>query len=143
MTLATDIATKFITQHEGCKLEAYLDLAGVATIGHGATGKDIFLGVTWTQEQADADLKARVEQTEKAVRLLVKVPVSENAIAALTSFAYNLGVNALARSMLLECLNDKSEIMAAVEFVRWRHAGKVAVKGLLIRRLEEALLFLK
>ncbi len=135
-------AAQFIRQHEGCKLTAYADTGGVFTCGWGATGPDIHPGTTWTQAQADARLEQDVERFERAVDELVKVPITDNQRAALTSFAFNLGAHALAGSTLLRKLNAGDMVGAAAEFQKWDRAGGKEVPGLLKRRQEESAIFL-
>ena len=52
-----------IKKFEGCKLEAYLCAAGVPTIAWGRT-KDVKMGDTCTQEEADAWLDEELEEYE-------------------------------------------------------------------------------
>jgi len=61
----------------------------------------------------------------------------------LISFVFNLGERALAGSTLLARVNDGRFLDATREFLRFDHAAEVESKGLLIRRLDEASLFLK
>lgn len=136
-------ALAFIKAHEGCSLKAYQDSGGIWTIGYGATGPDVHPDVIWSQDQADKRLEADVAKSRAAVLRNVRVALTEGQEAALTSFVFNLGEGALASSHLLEHVNARDFIGAAKEFIRWDHVGTDEVKGLLIRRMEEALLFLK
>ena len=55
-TLALAHAVSLVKEFEGCRLEAYPDPGSGGdpiTIGWGATGPGIRMGVTWTQQQAD------------------------------------------------------------------------------------------
>lgn len=137
------IAVDFIKAHEGCKLTAYQDQGKVWTIGWGATGSDIVAGLVWTQEQADARLGTDLAKCEVAVIKLLNKRLPDRALAALDSFCYNLGSGALASSHLLQCINNGDYIGAAKAFIVWDHIGQTEIKGLLIRRLEEAALFLR
>lgn len=137
------IALDFIKQHEGCKLSAYKDQAGVWTIGYGSTGASVVSGLIWTQEQADERLASDLSAFEVGVRKLLKRPLSDKPCAALISFAYNLGLGALSGSHLLQCVNSGDDVGAAKAFLVWDHIGQQEVKGLLIRRLEEAALYLR
>ena len=137
------LAFSIVKKHEGCRLEAYRDVGGVWTIGYGCTGPAVREGLVWSQEQADMHLKADLNVAEAAVRRHLNMPLPDHAIAALTSFVFNLGEGAFARSLLRQFVNDRNLLAAAKEFVRWDHVGREEIKGLLIRRLEEALLFLK
>jgi lysozyme len=137
------IALAFIKAHEGCRLIAYPDTGGTWTIGYGATGKDIIKGVTWTQEEADARLERDVDLFEAAVRRHVATSLSDRQMAALISFTFNLGEASLRDSTLLVKLNQGDLLGAAKEFPRWDHDNGREVKGVLIRRFEEAALFLR
>lgn len=130
-----------IKSFEGCKLKAYKDLAGIWTIGYGHTGPDSVPGRSISQVEADELLLCDLSQFETSVRRLVKVPVTDNQLAALVSFAYNLGSNSLAQSTLLRCLNRGNYQDAAAEFEKWSKAGGVVVAGLLRRRKAERALF--
>lgn len=138
------IAIDFIKSHEGCKLTAYQDAGKVWTCGWGSTGPDIQSGTVWARQQADFRLEVDVAKTDVAVRkLLRRNSMSDQSVAALISFAYNLGTGALASSHLLQCLNNGDDTGAAKAFLAWCHVGTLEVKGLLIRRMEEATMYLK
>ena len=132
-----------IQQFEGCKLTAYLCPAGVWTIGWGSTGIGISKGVTWTQAEADERYKKDMGVFKTGVKKLVTVPINNNQIEALTSFAYNLGLGALKGSTLLKYLNAGNYQAAANQFLRWDKAGGKVLSGLTRRRTAERNLFLK
>jgi lysozyme len=88
-------------------------------------------------------LATDLQQVDDAVTKLKKRLLSDQQLAALISFAFNLGADALAGSTLLQKVNDCDFIGAAHEFPKWDHAGGTELRGLLIRRFEEAALFLK
>ena len=71
-----------IKKFEGCKLEAYLCAAGVPTIAWGRT-KDVKMGDTCTQEEADAWLDEELEEYEAYVDKAVKVELKQNQYDAL------------------------------------------------------------
>ncbi len=140
---AISIAADFVKSHEGCRLTAYQDSVGIWTIGYGHTGREVHEGLVWTQEQADAALDEDLSEAAKDVTRLKTRLLSDEQMAALISFVFNLGVASFAKSTLLTCVNDCRWMDAAKEFIRWDHAGGIELRGLLIRRLEEAALFLK
>ena len=141
---ALDIAADFIRKHEGCILTAYRDQGGVWTIGYGATGADVTEGTVWTLEQAENRLQSDCAKVCTGVAKLVIVQLTDKQSAAIISFAFNLGVSALAHSTLLTLLNQRDFMSTAQEFIRWCRVGShEKVKGLLIRRLHEAALFLE
>ena len=132
-----------IQQFEGCKLTAYLCPAGVWTIGWGSTGIGVSKGVTWTQAEADERYKKDIGVFKTGVKKLVTVPINNNQLEALTSFAYNLGLGALKGSTLLKYLNAGNYQAAANQFLRWDKAGGKVLSGLTRRRTAERNLFLK
>jgi len=146
MDNAVTLAAGLIKEYEGCRLRAYLCPAGVPTIGWGATGPDIRLGMKWTQAKADARLAQDIARTMAQVTALVTVPLDDHQRAALTSFAYNVGIGSLKGSTLLRKLNSGDHHGAAGEFAKWSKATvngrKVTLAGLVRRRAAEAAMFL-
>lgn len=137
-----DAGVELIKEFEGCRLKAYLCPAGVPTIGYGATGPDIRLGMTWTQEQADDRLAEDIHQFAAAVDEALQVDCSDNEFAAMVSLAFNIGAGAFERSTLLRMVNTGDFAGAAHQFVRWSKAGGRTLPGLLRRREAERDLFL-
>lgn len=141
---ALTLAGAFVRAHESCRLTAYPDSGfGLWTIGWGHAGEGVHEGLTWSQIQADAQLMADLKIASDAVTRCAKNPLTESQMAALISFVFNLGEGALRGSALLTLVNDGRFMDAAKEFLRFDHAGGTESKGLLIRRLDEAALFLK
>lgn len=132
----------FIKGKEELRLSAYDDGGGVWTIGWGHT-KDVRKGDVCTEDQALAWLHEDLAPAEAAVARLVKVELTQSMYDALVSFVFNVGVKAFADSLLLEFLNKKDFWKIPEQLCRWRHDGGKPVRGLLIRRLEEGLLFMK
>lgn len=142
-------ASKLIAQFEGLRLKAYKDTGGIWTIGYGST-KDPYTGISVkesdviSKETALDWLNKDIGQRQIAIRKLLKVPVTGNQLAALTSLAYNIGLGAFQRSTLLRLLNQKAPIKdVADQFLRWNKVNNVEVKGLTNRRILERELFLK
>lgn len=141
-------AEKIIAQFEGLRLKAYKDTAGVWTIGYGTTknpdtGQKIKEGDTITKAKALDWLKKDTAAFKAGVEKLVKVPVNDNQLAALTSLAYNIGLTAFGRSTLLRYLNSNvAKEQVAAQFLRWNRSGGQIVRGLTIRRKLESDLFL-
>ncbi len=139
-----DVAVELIKKFEGLELTAYPDPGTGGdpwTIGWGATGPGIKKGVTWTREQADRRLEQDVKNFADGVAAVVKVATNQNQMGALISFAYNVGLSALAGSTLLRKLNAGDYEGAKGQFARWNRAGGRVLAGLTRRRSAEAAKF--
>ena len=126
--------------YEGLRLQAYLCPAGIPTIGYGHT-KNVKLGMTCTQQQADEWLENDFFLAKTDVKAVVKVPLTWNQLDALASFVFNLGVRKLIQSTLLKKLNTGDYTGAAQEFDKWVYGGGVKLPGLIKRRAAERKLF--
>ncbi|AWI60334.1 hypothetical protein AB395_00005157 (plasmid) [Sinorhizobium fredii CCBAU 45436] len=73
--------------------------------------------------------KADLAEFEKGVAKLVKVKLTDDQFGALVSFAYNLGVGALASSTLLKRINGEAPV-ADIERA-WLQWNKARVSGVL------------
>lgn len=147
----SNIHAALIKRFEGCRLQAYPDPASPLargegtdgrpwTVGYGCTGPGIGSGTVWTQEQADQQLEHRLTSVEESVRALVKVPLTDDQLAALCSFEWNTG--ALHCSTLLRLLNEGDYLSAAGQFLRWNKAQGRVLPGLVTRREAELDLFI-
>ncbi len=125
---------------EGCMLKAYRCPAGVLTIGYGSTGPHVREGMTITREQADQLLFNDLRRFEQAVEKLCPV-TTDNQFAALVSFAFNLGEDALRKSTLRKLHNLADYCCAQKQFARWNKAGGKVLPGLVKRRNLEAELY--
>lgn len=143
---ASNRVQEFIKRHEQLRLTAYLCPAGVPTIGWGST-KGVAMGMTITQEQAQARFDSDLAAAESAVEKLVDVPLTQGQFDALVSFVFNVGAANLAKSTLLRLLNDGRPAAASAQFPLWCHArdpksGKlVSLPGLVKRRADEKAMF--
>ena len=143
----------FIKNFEGERLKSYRDTGNIWTIGFGSTynhdaKRKVQEGDIIDKETALRWLRLDAGKFATGVKKLVKVPINQNQLDSLTSFAYNLGLGALQTSTLLRKLNagaPKDEV--AAEFLRWNKdrntAGVlVVIPGLTKRREAEKELFL-
>ena len=77
------------------------------------------------------------------VQSIVKVPVTDNQLLALSSLSYNIGGNALKNSTLLRLLNEGyNKNIVANEFDKWVFVAGQKSEGLIKRRQAEKQLFL-
>jgi lysozyme len=95
------------------------------------------------KETAKQWLLKEAQKDYSFVQSIVKVPVSNNQLIALSSFSYNEGRGALQSSTLLKLLNAGYNFFAvANEFDKWVYSdGKISI-GLQNRRNAEKKLFL-
>lgn len=132
---AIDLAKQF----EGCKLQAYQDLAGVWTIGWGHVGNDVYPGLTWTQAQADDALLHDINAA-RALLEMYSPNLANGTLDALTDFVFNLGIGNYRTSTLCKCVNAQDWPGARAQIVTWDHSNGMVVPGLLRRREAEAAL---
>lgn len=138
-----------ITKWEGLRLKPYLCSAGVATIGYGSTRYENGKGVKLTdpqitKERANELFELTIDKYEKAVFTLGPDELTQNQFNALVSFAYNLGVTALANSTLMRKVNaNLNDPTIAAEFRKWVNAGGKKVEGLVNRREDEIKMYFK
>jgi len=136
-----------IKSFEGLSLKPYLCSAKVPTIGYGNTfyennKKVLMSDPPITKQRAEELLQLNADRFARKVMNLVKKPITQNQLNALTSFAYNVGSGALASSTLLKKVNvNPNDITIRNEFLRWNKANGVALKGLTNRRIKEADLY--
>ncbi len=136
-----------IKHYEGFSPTPYLDPIGIPTIGYGSIWGLDRARVSMAHEEISEDdgeilLARMLHQTERAVRRLVGVPLSDHQFSALVSFTYNLGSGNLQRSTLRMKANRGDMAGAADEFPKWRRAGGRILKGLVRRRAAERRLWL-
>ena len=150
---------EIIARWEGCLrkiaqnlYKAYLCPAGVPTIGRGTTWyNDRGVKVKLSDppinlEECDRLLAYDIKvKYSPAVRRAVKPGrfQSENQYSACVSFAYNVGEHGFAKSTLCWLINQGRYQDAANEFNRWTRGGGRVLPGLVNRRRDERLLFLK
>lgn len=133
---------RLIREFEGLKLEAYLCPAGVPTIGYGATGPDIKLGMKWTIRQAEERLQADVGRfAEGVAKAIGTAETSQFQFDACVSFAFNVGLEAFRKSTLLKRHKEGLCGAAAEQFGKWVFARGKKLPGLVRRRQAEAELY--
>lgn len=142
-------ALRLIREFEGCRLEAYKCPAGVWTIGWGTTrlmDAPVRNGDKISQALADELLQNEVEHLF-GPGVLQLLPMAKQwkpeQIAAIVSFAYNMGLGALEESTLRKRLLAGEEAckVAQEELPKWVHAGEAVLAGLVRRREAEVALF--
>ena len=127
----------FIKQWEGLRLDAYKCSASVWTIGYGhtATAKQ---GMKISQVEAERLLYQDLALFEAEVSRAVDVKLSDNQFAALVSWTYNVGAQAMRTSTLVRKLNQGNYAAVPGELARWNKVDGRVNKGLSNRRAAEA-----
>lgn len=131
-----------VTQQEGIRFNAYLDIAGIPTICVGSTS-NVKIGMRASQAECTRRLRTDMNYAEHSVRKCVRVPITQNQYDALASLVFNIGGSAFCNSALVRKLNSSDYSGAAREFPRWSYAAGKYSEGLNKRRLAEQAVFLK
>lgn len=141
----------FIKSFEKCKLVAYMPTKNDRpTLGWGSTGRDIKMGMTWTQEQADARFDRDLAMFAAGVEHLIGgAPTNQAQFDAMVSFAYNVGLDddgdgvaeGFGDSTLLKKHKSGDFKGAADQFKFWNKQKGVVLAGLTRRRGGEAAMY--
>jgi lysozyme len=137
-------AFELVKKFEGFSEKAYLCPAGVITIGYGFTrvnGKFLELGDKIDLVKATGLLFQELEKTSKEVDSLIDVSLNPQQLGALTSFVFNIGINAFRDSTLRKRLNKKDYASVRSELLRWDKVNGKPLLGLTNRRKAEIELF--
>jgi len=141
-----------IKKHEGFAPKVYLCPAGKPTIGYGHVVKPSERFGTLDAAQANLLLSADLRVYEIYLNGVLapsrlKAPINQNQFDACVSFCYNLGMGNFDSSALRKKIQAGDFDGAAAEFAKWKFATvngkKVALPGLLTRRLAECALFME
>lgn len=135
-----------IREFEGCRLEAYRDQAGVATIGYGHT-QGVLMGQKIDQPTADQFFDRDISDFAMRVKARLTREPAQPQFDAMTSLAFNVGVQAFKGSTVCRQFNAGDDIAAANAFGLWnkiRVGGKlVESPGLTHRRAAEKAAYLE
>lgn len=130
-----------IRSFESCRLTAYRDVGGLPTIGWGHRDATTAIDQTCTQLQADAWLFDDVQNVCNQLTQVIKVPVTENQFAAMTSLTYNLGIGRIRDSLTMKLLNQKNYAVVPNHMLLWNKVNGVMSNGLIRRRKAEVQLW--
>lgn len=143
---AIQLATSLCVLFEGVSLCPYICPAGVPTIAVGATHYRDGTMVTLkdpsvTKEQALSLLNwmLRAEYMPAVIRLCPGIDTPSR-LAAITDFAFNLGIARLRASTLRHRVNAGDWGGAKAECMKWTRGGGRVLPGLVKRRSTEAAL---
>jgi lysozyme len=141
MRRINDEGLALIKRWEGFRAKAYLDTAGIWTVGYGHTSDQhlkVTKGTTVTEARAEELLRLDLAEAEVAVERLVTDPLTDGQFAALVSFVFNVGAGAFAKSTLLKRLNAGDYDAVPAQLQRWVNSGGRKTDGLVNRRAAEA-----
>ena len=126
-----------LMEFEGLRLTAYKDAAGVPTIGYGHT-HNVRMGDRISAWYAKDLLTEDIAYFEEKV-LEVYRPQTEAQLDALVSLAFNIGIEKLKDSMLLQLIRKgASKAQIKQEWKKWVYADGKKLRGLEKRREWEA-----
>jgi lysozyme len=144
---------KYLRRKEGERLSVYRCIAGVPTIGVGATSYPDGRKVTMrdqpiTKERMDEMLGIEIGRYVDTVLEIVDHECTTMQLVALVMLAYNIGLNALRTSTLIK-LHKKGQYSAAAnafrmwdQFTNPATGKKEQSPALLARRIQEAAIYL-
>ncbi|RIY34493.1 hypothetical protein CKF54_00415 [Psittacicella hinzii] len=152
---ALKIAIKYIARFEGFKSKVYLDPIGIPTVGYGFTDKKLIElyskpGMSMSKHEANQYLEK--EYLPRMVQALKKYldfnTLNHFQLAAIYSFVYNFGISKFLNYTLYRKIksspNDQG-INDLFDMYVWGTdrvtKQRVKLKGLVIRRQEERLLY--
>jgi lysozyme len=120
----------------------YICPAGFTTIGYGHLCKPNHPPITAAEAETylAQDLQTAVNATLKYCPILTTE--SENRLAAIVDFTFNLGAGRLQTSTLRHRINQRDWKAAATELRKWIYGGGKKLPGLVARREAEIRLFL-
>lgn len=136
-----------IKKWEGFRSKPYLCPAGVPTIGYGSTRYDNGKRVNTfdreiTEKRAEELLLNTLSQFELAIDAYCRDEITQNQFDALVSLCYNIGAGNFKSSTLLKLVNNNpNDPKIRDAFMLWCYAAKIKLKGLEMRRQEEADLY--
>jgi lysozyme len=139
----TEKGRQYLLTSEGVRSKAYVDEAGLLTIGigHLLTAEEIKSGVihigTEAVEYSKGLTEAQIYQLldqdclpkERIINSVVKVDLTDHQRDALVSFAFNIGIHAFETSTLVRLLNQGDYNSVPAQMRRW---NKVHVDGELV-----------
>lgn len=133
-------AYELIKQFEGLRLEAYLCLAGIWTIGYGHTSgvsPNSFITIQEADEYLHRDVAAIEMQLNK-----LNLSLRQCQWDAIVSFVFNIGIGNFKASTLLAKIRINPDDNSIIdEFLRWVYANGKVMRGLQKRRLTEMKLY--
>ena len=144
---AVDLAATLCRRFEGFRAKPYICPAGYPTIGYGTVWKPDGTRVTMNDAPVSVELanewlvsELRTNYMAGVLKASPRLIANPRALAAMTDFAYNLGVARYRASTLRKRVNEGDFEGAKVELQKWIRGGGKVLPGLVRRRQAEAAL---
>lgn len=144
---AVDLAATLCRRFEGFRAKPYICPAGYPTIGYGTVWKPDGTRVTMGDAPVSVELanewlvsELRNNYMAGVLKASPRLIANPRALAAMTDFAYNLGVARYRASTLRKRVNEDDFEGAKVELQKWVRGGGKVLAGLVRRRQAEAAL---
>lgn len=143
----SEVGLALIKHYEGFYSNPYKCPAGRWTVGYGhLIGNGINLPDNWNRhfsvEEINDLLKRDLARFEQGVLRYITMPLNQYQFDSLVSFSFNLGLGTLQRSTIRQKLNRHDVKDAVKSLLQYNKAGGKVLKGLDLRRKEEAKLLL-
>ena len=145
---AVDMAAALCRHFEGFSSKPYICPAGYPTIGYGTVYKPDGTNVTMqdapiSRETAELWLMQELQSNYMAgvLKASPNLAAYPEVLAAMTDFAYNLGVGRYRASTLRRKITEENWDDAAEQLLLWVNAGGRKLPGLVRRRKAEIALF--
>lgn len=135
---AMSLAAELVAQFEGCRLKAYkaVSTEKYYTIGYGHYGPDVAAGSTITEQRAKELLQQDLATAARKVQKYQNYSWTPTELAALTSFAYNVGnIDQLTQN------GTRTRQQIASAMLLYNKSGGKVLAGLTRRRQAEQKLF--
>jgi lysozyme len=134
---AIAIAAGIVAYWEGYVPVGYADPVSIPTICWGHTGSGVSVGQRATLEECQALLEGDLAEANQHVRRCIRVPLTANQEAALTSAVFNAGSKLVCGSTLQAKANAGDYAGMCAELDRWVWAKGIKLRGLVRRRAAE------
>jgi len=121
-------ATQLTAPSEGLVLTPYLDVVNVKTACYGTTNKNnigvVIKDKVYTEQECTIMLATELDEIEKQITPMIKVPINNYQKAAFLDFSYNLGTTAFQKSSILGLMNAGNTKAACTRLMEYVFAGQ-------------------
>jgi len=139
----SELGLALIKHYEGFRSKPYRCPAGLWTVGYGHVingGRNLPVDCNrvFSIGEIDALLIADLKRFERGITLYCPVQLTQNQFDALVSFSFNLGLGTLQRSTVRQRINRLDFKGAVKVLLQYNKGGGKVLKGLVLRRQDEA-----